>query len=69
MDAATGADLLIMGGSGGDVVSLAWSPDGSKIAVATDGSDNAATPWHGTVLIWDAATEPIIAHRTYRTSR
>jgi WD40 repeat protein len=68
-DAATGADLLAMSGHDGDVVSVAWSPDGSKIAVATDGSDNAAAPWHGTVLIWDAATGAKLHTLTGHTAR
>jgi len=68
-DAATGADLLTMSGHDGDVTSMAWSPDGSKIATVTDGSDNSAAPWHGSVLIWDAATGANLHTLTGHTAR
>jgi WD40 repeat protein len=68
-DAATGASMLTMSGHDGDVTSVAWSSDGSKIATVTDGSDNAAAPWHGSVLIWDAATGANLHTLTGHTAR
>jgi WD40 repeat protein len=38
-DAATGKELLILGGRTGAVSSVAWSPDGKRLATA--GADNA----------------------------
>ena len=48
-DAASGKELLTLEGYGGDVLSVAWGPDGNRLA--TGSVDK-------TAKVWDAAVYP-----------
>ena len=53
-DAQTGQEVLTLKGHTGDVNSVAFSPDGKRIASAAAGD--------GTVKVWDAADGPGAPH-------
>jgi WD40 repeat protein len=55
-DARTGQELLLLGGQGGDVYSVAFSPDGTQLAATSTPDSNEPGP----VKVWalDRTTAP-----------
>jgi WD40 repeat protein len=60
-DALTGEELLSLRGHSGYVYGLAFSPDGTRLAVATGCVDQQKKPLPGEVKVWDLAggSEPL----------
>jgi WD40 repeat protein/tetratricopeptide (TPR) repeat protein len=55
-DAQTGQQLLALKGHTGELSTVAFSPDGTRIASGSGGRDAQRNPLPGEVLVWDAQT-------------